>query len=77
MTDDESPSFSVDILPMFRAKDVTAMAWFADLHSYAAVRTHSEQILARLEDGGMPCDQMWPEEDVDRFRKWMRTGMAC
>jgi hypothetical protein len=40
------------------------------------VRKHAEGILARLEDGSMPCDGVWPAEKVEAFRRWTQTGMS-
>jgi len=40
------------------------------------VRADAESILARLEDGTMPCDEPWPQAQIDRFKEWMKDGMA-
>ena len=71
-------SFATDIRPLFRdSPDVDAMKSFGlDLSSYEDVKTQSEAIYARLEDGSMPCDDPWPKEQVARFRQWMEDGMA-
>jgi hypothetical protein len=60
---------------MFREYDQTEMEWAFDLWSYEDVREYAEAILDRLESGSMPCDGEWPEEQVERFRQWMRDGM--
>ena len=31
-------------------------------------------ILGRLEDGSMPCDQAWPDDQVAVFRRWIDAG---
>jgi hypothetical protein len=47
-----------------------------DLSSYDEVRAQADNILARVEDGSMPCDEPWPQERIDRFKQWMADGMA-
>jgi hypothetical protein len=71
-------SFAKDIRPLFRDDpDVEAMKPFGmDLSAYADVKTHADSILARLEDGSMPCDEPWPQAQIDRFKQWMTEGMA-
>lgn len=71
-------SFAKDIRTLFRDDpDVEAMKPFGmDLSSYDDVRSQAENILARLEDGSMPCDEPWPAAQIDRFRQWMSEGMA-
>ena len=39
------------------------------------VRENAESIYARLDDGAMPCDGRWPEEDIKTFRRWVDQGM--
>jgi hypothetical protein len=70
--------FEQDIKPLFRERDRGAMLSVAkfDLWSYEDVSQRSEDILGRLEDGSMPCDQAWPEDQVGRFRDWIQNGMA-
>jgi len=71
-------SFAKDIRPLFRDDpDVEAMKPFGmDLSLYDDVRTQAENILARLEDGSMPCDEPWPQAQIERFKQWMTEGMA-
>jgi hypothetical protein len=71
-------SFNQDIRPLFRDElDVEAMKPFGlDLSSYEEVRSQADNILARLEDGSMPCDGEWPKEQIGRFKQWMDEGMA-
>jgi hypothetical protein len=71
-----TPSFAADIAPLWREKDVESMLFAFDLRSYEDVRENSEDILDRLEDGSMPCDQEWPEERVALFRAWIDGGMT-
>lgn len=71
-------SFGKDIRPLFRDElDVETMKPFGlDLSSYDDVRSQADNILARIEDGSMPCDGEWPKEQIDRFKQWMNEGMA-
>lgn len=52
------------------------MLFAFDLRSYEEVRENAAEILERLEEGSMPCDQEWPEERVAVFRTWIDSGMA-
>jgi hypothetical protein len=67
--------FDQDVRPLFREFDQTEMEWAFDLWSYDDVKENAEAILQRLEAGDMPCDGPWSEEDIERFRTWMREGM--
>jgi hypothetical protein len=71
-------SFAADIRPLFRdSPDVDSMKDFGlDLSSYDDVRAKAGAILARLEDGSMPCDGPWPKEQLALFEQWMEEGMA-
>jgi len=71
-------SFAKDIRPLFRDDlDVEAMKPFGlDLSSYDEVRAQAGNIVARLEDGSMPCDEVWPQAQIERFKQWMSEGMA-
>jgi hypothetical protein len=71
-----APSFAADVVPLFREDDVDAMLFAFDLRSYDDVRENAEEIYERLEEGSMPCDGEWPEEDVALFRAWIDGGMA-
>lgn len=51
------------------------MQWAFDLWAHADVRENAPQILQRLEDGDMPCDEPWPKDRIEAFRSWMRGGM--
>jgi hypothetical protein len=68
-------SFERDIRPLFRESDIEEMSWAFDLSSHEDVSDHAEEIYSRLQDGTMPCDAPWPEEDVERFRQWIDAGM--
>lgn len=70
-------SFEADIKSLFRENpDRVAMRAIAgfDLHRYEDVRDHADAILARLEDGSMPCDGSWSPDRIALFRKWIEDG---
>jgi hypothetical protein len=71
------PSFAADIQPLFRDRDRESMKFAFDLSSYDDVKRHAEGILARLEDGSMPCDGAWPADRVEVFRRWVGGGKAA
>jgi hypothetical protein len=73
----KQPTFENDIKPLFRERDRGSMLSVArfDLWSRDDVAEHSQEILQRLEDGSMPCDDAWPEERVATFRQWVGAGM--
>lgn len=68
-------NFERDIRPLFREFDVREMEWAFDLWSHEDVKDNADAILERLEAGDMPCDSAWSEEQIERFRQWMREGM--
>jgi hypothetical protein len=72
-----SVSFQRDIRPLFRDSDVSVMHAIAgfDLSKYEDVRTRAERIYDRLADQTMPCDAPWPQDQIDRFRKWIDDGL--
>jgi hypothetical protein len=73
-TDNETISFATDVKPLFREKDRSSMESQFDLWSYEDVKKAAPRILGKLEDGSMPCDGAWPEEQVDLFRRWVEEG---
>lgn len=68
-------SFEAQIKPLFRPEDRMAMQYAFDLWSYDDVVDYSDDILARLEDGTMPCDEPWDDAKIDVFRTWVEEGM--
>jgi hypothetical protein len=72
-------SFERDVRPLFRERDRGTMLGVAkfDLWKRDDVAEHSQDILERLEDGSMPCDQAWPDEQVAVFRRWVEAGMPA
>jgi hypothetical protein len=69
--------YAADIKPLFREKDRAAMLRHFDLWSFNDVREQAAAILARLEQGEMPCDGAWPADRVDLFRQWLAQGTAA
>jgi hypothetical protein len=45
-----------------------------DLHRYEDVRDHADTIMARIENGSMPCDGSWPREQILTFGRWIEGG---
>ena len=76
MGDTETLGYEADIKPLFRESDRKRMEFAFDLWSYEDVKDNSEAILERLEEGDMPCDGAWPDDQVGRFRSWVQQGMA-
>ncbi len=74
-TTDNTPGFARDIKPLFRESDRDSMNLVFDLWNYQDVSEHADDILERLEDGSMPCDGEWPEEQIALFRRWIEAGM--
>ena len=74
---DSTPSFARDIQPLFRESDREAMEFAFDLWDFDDVRTNAQDILERLTDGTMPCDEEWPEEQLAQFRRWIEAGMPA
>ena len=66
--------FDQDIKPLFREFDRTEMEWAFDLWDYEDVKENASSILERLEAGDMPCDGEWKEDQIERFRAWVREG---
>jgi hypothetical protein len=73
---DDALSYGADVKPLFRETDRNSMLAHFDLWSHADVSVHARAILARLEEGEMPCDGAWPAERVDVFRRWLAQGTA-
>jgi len=71
-------SFANDIRPLFRdTPDVNTMKRMGlDLSSYEEVKEQAGNIYSRLEDGSMPCDGPWSQEQLSLFKRWMDEGMA-
>jgi len=51
------------------------MQFAFDLWSYQDVKSHAAGILERLQEGSMPCDDPWPQEQVELFKRWVDSGM--
>ena len=73
--DTDAPvGFETHIKPLFRERDRESMQSHFDLWSYDDVSRHADAILARLQDGTMPCDVAWPESQVALFQHWVENG---
>ena len=70
-------SFAKVIRPLFRDEhDVKTMKNFGlDLSDYSDVKTQAKNILERLLDQTMPCDEPWPPDRIALFKRWMDEGM--
>jgi hypothetical protein len=75
MGDAETLSYEGNIKTLFREKDQQRMSFAFDLWSYEDVKENAEAILERLEEGDMPCDGAWSDEQVATFRSWTQSGM--
>jgi CDGSH-type Zn-finger protein/truncated hemoglobin YjbI len=71
--EDELVSFERHVKPLFRAKDQQSMRFAFDLWSRDDVADNADAILARLQQGTMPCDGAWPNERIDVFARWVAT----
>jgi hypothetical protein len=68
------PSFETDIRPLFRPRDILAMAFILDLASYDDVRENADLVLERIEDGTMPCDDPWKPDEIALLQAWIAEG---
>ena len=66
--------FETHIKSLFRERDRGSMKFAFDLWSYDDVSRHADAILARLQQGSMPCDGAWPKERVETFEGWISAG---
>lgn len=71
------PSFEKDIKPLFREFDREQMEYSFDLWKLDDVKENADGIIERLEEGDMPCDEPWPQERIDLFKKWVEEGMEA
>jgi CDGSH-type Zn-finger protein/truncated hemoglobin YjbI len=71
---DEAVGFEAHVKPLFREHDRQSMSFAFDLWSRDDVQTHAADILGRLRDGTMPCDDAWPPERVEVFQRWTESG---
>jgi CDGSH-type Zn-finger protein/truncated hemoglobin YjbI len=73
--EDEPVGFEQHVQTMFRHRDRQSMKFAFDLWSYDDVKANAHAILERLDNGSMPCDGAWPQEQVDAFSRWVNSGM--
>ncbi len=71
---DEAVSFEAHVKPLFREHDRKSMTFAFDLWSQADVQAHAAGILARLQNGTMPCDGAWPAGKIEVFKRWTESG---
>jgi hypothetical protein len=71
---DEPVNFEAHVKPLFRERDRRSMQFAFDLWSADDVRDHGADILARLQDGSMPCDGTWAPEWVAVFERWLNSA---
>lgn len=76
-TDAHVLGFAHDIKPLFREVDKESMEFVFNLWDYQDVCAHAQDIIERLEEGTMPCDQEWPAEQIELFRRWVAAGMPA
>ena len=79
-------TFTTDVRPLFRAKDITCMtpggvrlddpAWMCDHAGDATYPDHANanRVFAALSAGKMPPDGAWPAERLAIYRDWMTGG---
>jgi hypothetical protein len=69
--------FAADIRLLFRdSPDIDSMLGYGlDLSSYADVKARAAEIYEALANGSMPCDEAWPKEQLELFKRWMDEGM--
>jgi CDGSH-type Zn-finger protein/truncated hemoglobin YjbI len=71
---DQPVSFAAHIKPLFRQRDRQSMSFAFDLWSYDDVHARAADILARLQEGSMPCDGAWDAAKIEVFQRWTTTG---
>ena len=69
-------SFETDIEPLFRERDRSSMEFAFDLWSHDDVSEYADAILARLQEGTMPCDGAWPPAQIATFANWVSSGKS-
>jgi hypothetical protein len=68
------PGFETQIKPLFREHDRESMESAFHLWSHDDVSQHADAILARLQEGTIPCDGAWPQAQIDLFQHWVEAG---
>jgi hypothetical protein len=74
MQSSDAPGFEKDIKPLFRSKDRESMMSAFDLWNYDDVVKHATAILGAVESGKMPCDGVWPKQNVELVDRWIKAG---
>lgn len=75
---DDVPGFEEDIRPLFRPRDINVMRAIAgfDLSDIEDVKANVDRIFEKLQ-ADMPCDGLWPAEDLAKFKAWKDGGMPA
>jgi len=68
--------FDIDIKPLFTEFHRNSMLFAFDLWSYDDVKANAAEILVRLGDGSMPCDEPWDTKKIGILRKWVDAGCS-
>ena len=65
-----------DLKPLFRERDRATMLERCEVRSLWKRTTllTTSQAITRLEDGSMPCDEAWPADRIETFRRWVEAG---
>jgi hypothetical protein len=66
--------FETDIQPLFRDLDRNNMTFAFDLWSHDDVKENASEILVRVEDASMPCDEPWDKDKIEKPREWINAG---
>jgi hypothetical protein len=66
--------FETDIKPLFRELDRNDMMFAFDVWFYDDVKQNASDILARIEDASMPCDEPWDKDKIEKLRAWINAG---
>jgi hypothetical protein len=78
--------YTVDILPLFRAGDITCMAakgidlgsttWMCDATGKFGFPDHgnARRVFSALSRGIMPPDGAWPKDRLTIYQQWMDEG---
>ncbi len=65
---------------LFRQDDIVVMQGITgelDLSDCDSVKEWAERIYTEVSEGRMPCDEPWPSEKVELFKRWLDEGSPC
>ena len=81
-------SYTMDVRPLFRAKDVACMAqkgvmlgdadWMCDPATSDEFVDHgnARKVFSVLSEGQMPPDGAWTQARLDVYKQWMQDGFV-